>query len=54
MDEKLALLKIALCRAPILTSDSSAVGSARPVSASDFAMVCLTHEADAQTSTAQA
>jgi hypothetical protein len=42
MLEKLALLKIALCRAPILTIDSSdwtsAVGSARPVSASDFAI----------------
>jgi hypothetical protein len=51
MEEKLALLKIALCRAPILTSDSSdwkslsrsealAVGSARPVSASEMEIVC--------------
>jgi hypothetical protein len=49
IEEKLALLKIALCSAPILTIESSdwnptpasvasAVGGARPVSASEMAM----------------
>jgi hypothetical protein len=40
IEEKLALLKIALCRAPILTIESSAVGRARPVLASEMGIGC--------------